>query len=265
MALSFIERPRRSALDKVLIVLWWVTLASLAAILMLPIRFGLLRAGIVAVSILLWLGGTYLCRRRRTLFALGFLAPTLLTLFLFSSGKPVDNERLRERYVESLRSLEGTNYVWGGETRLGIDCSGLVRGAMIEANLSEGVRTGNPLLVRTAATLWWYDASAKALGENYRGLTTAIANAASLNEADYSALRPGDIAVTESGLHTLAYIGDKTWIQADPVPMRVVRTTAPAKDGWFVQEVRLLRWTEFGNPEPARVASATTRTRSRNR
>lgn len=260
MPLSFIDRPRRSASDKVLMVLWWVTLASFAAVLALPFRFGMLRFGMVAIGVLLWFGGTYLCRRRRSLFALGLLAPVLTTLFLLSPDKPINNDRLRDAYVESLRSLEGTNYVWGGETRLGIDCSGLVRGAMIDANLREGVRTGNPLLIRTAATLWWFDASAKALGENYRGLTVPLSEAKSLNDADYSTLRPGDIAVTESGLHTLAYLGDKTWIQANPVPMRVVTTTAPTNtDGWFIQEVRLLRWAELGMSEaPARVASVAT-------
>ena len=259
MPLSFIDRPRRSTLDKVLSVLWWATLAGFIAMLALPFRFGLLRAGIVAAGILLWLGGAYLYRRRRTIFALSLATPTLLAVFLLSPGKPVDKERLRYTYVESLQSLEGTTYVWGGETRLGIDCSGLVRGAMIEANLREGIRTRNPELLRKAATLWWFDASAKALGENYRGLTASISEAKSLNDADYSLLRPGDIAVTQSGVHTLAYLGEKTWIQANPVPMRVVKTTAPTNDGWFIQEVRLLRWTELGeSPERAQVASLTT-------
>jgi hypothetical protein len=190
MPLSFIDRPRRSASDKVFMVLWWVTLASFVVVLALPFRFGVLRLGMVAIGVILWFGGTYLCRRRRTLFALGVLSPILATLFLLSPNKPVDSERLRETYVESLRSLEGTNYVWGGETRLGIDCSGLVRGAMIDANVREGVRTGNPLLIRTAATLWWFDASAKALGENYRGLTASISDAKSLNDADYSPSAP---------------------------------------------------------------------------
>ncbi len=258
MPLSFIDRPRRSALDKVLIVLWWATLVGIAAMCALPFRFGLLRMGMIAAGVLLWLVGAYICRRQRLLFALSLIAPTLFAVFLLSPGTPADGERLRAAYVDSLRSLEGTNYVWGGETRLGIDCSGLVRGALVDANLREGLRTANPSLIRTAATLWWFDASAKALGENYRGLTASIAEAKSLNDADYSTLRPGDIAVTESGIHTLAYLGDKTWIQANPVPMRVVKTTAPTTtDGWFVQEVRLLRWTEFGDPQPAQVASAT--------
>ncbi|MBC8137872.1 MAG: C40 family peptidase, partial [Fibrella sp.] len=208
MPLSFIERPRRSAMDKVLVVLWWATLASIVAMLALPFRFGLLRAGMVAAAVLLWLVGTYLYRRQRAVLTFSMTVPTLTALFLLSPGKLVDGERLRAAYVESLRSLEGTTYVWGGETRLGIDCSGLVRGAMIDANFREGIRTGNPLLLRTAATLWWFDASAKALGENYRGLTASISDAKSLNDADYSTLRPGDIAVTESGVHTLAYLGD---------------------------------------------------------
>ena len=260
MPLSFIDRPRRSATDKVLMVLWWATLAGFAAMLALPFRFGLLRAGLIAAGVLLYFGAAYLLRRRPVLVTLLVAAPVAATAFLLSPGKSVDNEQLRARYVESLQSLDGTPYVWGGETRTGIDCSGLVRGAMTEANLVEGIATGNPVLLRNAALLWWHDESAKALGENDRGLTQTIASAKTLNDAPYSELRPGDIAVLASGIHTLAYLGDKTWIQADPKAMRVVRTVSPTPDGWFIQDVRLLRWTQLG-AQPTQVAVALPRTR----
>ncbi len=255
MPLSFLEHRPRSVFERTLLVLWWSTVIAFAVMLALPFRFGLLRAAMVAAGLLLWLGGAYLYRRFRVVSGLMLFSPMLALAFLALPGKPIDGEHLRQTYVESLQSLEGTTYVWGGETRVGIDCSGLVRGALVDANLREGMRTINPALLRVAASMWWHDCSAKALGENYRGLTASIAQAKTLNDADYATLRPGDIAVLDSGVHTLAYLGNKTWIQADPLPMRVVRTTAPATEGWFVQGVQLLRWTEFGTPEPAKVAS----------
>jgi len=127
---------------------------------------------------------------------------------------------------------------------------------MTDANLREGIRTMNPALLRNAASLWWHDESAKALGDNDRTLTQTLADVRSLNDAPYDILRPGDIAVTASGSHVLAYLGNKKWIQADPKAMRVVETTAPTvTDGWFIQQVRLLRWSQL-----APVSGASPRT-----
>lgn len=240
--------------------IWWITLFGLGGMLALPFRFGLLRLALILTGVLLWFGAAYLCRRQRAVVALSFIAPVILVGILLAPGRPVDSEQLRSTYIESLASLEGTYYVWGGETRLGIDCSGLVRGAFIDANLRVGVRTANPALLRTAANMWWHDCSAKALGENYRGWTRTLAETKTLNDADYVQLLPGDIAVTAGGSHILAYLGNRIWIQADPLPMHVVKTTIPSKEGWFVQKAQLLRWTELDTPASVQTASVRRRT-----
>ena len=55
---------------------------------------------------------------------------------------------LRQKYVDSLVRYEGTKYVWDGENRLGIDCSGLVRKGLIDAAVRAGISTWNPRLIR---------------------------------------------------------------------------------------------------------------------
>ena len=113
----------------------------------------------------------------------------------------------------------------------------------MDACLAEGIRTRNPGLIRQALALWWQDCSAAELGRGWQGRLDEIATARSLNEADYTALLPGDVAVTLNGLHTLAYLGDRMWIQADPSAWRVITNTAPdAAMPWFGVPVRLLRW-----------------------
>lgn len=51
----------------------------------------------------------------------------LLLSFALPAASPNSSDSLRVDYVANLRELEGSPYVWGGENRRGIDCSGLPR------------------------------------------------------------------------------------------------------------------------------------------
>lgn len=168
---------------------------------------------------------------------LGLVA--LCGVVLALPGRGTDG--LREAYVRALRTYEGDHYVWGGENHRGIDCSGLVRRAMVDANLHQGLTRLDGAALRRALELWLFDASASALGQQYRGWTRELFRAPSLVAADDSRLVPGDLAVTQDGLHVLVYLGDRKWIQADPVPMRVHADVVEPK-GWFTHPVVLLRW-----------------------
>ncbi|MCW3096075.1 MAG: cell wall-associated hydrolase, invasion-associated protein [Chthonomonadaceae bacterium] len=64
-----------------------------------------------------------------------------------------------------------------------------------------------------------------------------------LNRADYSGLQAGEIVVTQSGAHTMAYLGDRIWIEADPLAGSVITVQAPAaKNPWFEQSMKIMRW-----------------------
>jgi hypothetical protein len=150
---------------------------------------------------------------------------------------------LRSDYVGSLRRYEGVRYVWGGENRVGVDCSGLVRRALVDSLVSRGVRTLNPNLVRRGLGLWWNDCSAAALGTEHEGVTVGVTNAASLNILNHEALLLGDLAVTRGGAHVLAYVGSNAWIEADPGVMRVVTEAAPSRsNAWFTMPMQIVRW-----------------------
>jgi hypothetical protein len=48
------------------------------------------------------------------------------------------------------------------------------------------------------------------------------------------------------GIHTLAYLGNSTWIEADPGPMHVILARAPGNpDPYFNKRVRVMRWRAF--------------------
>jgi cell wall-associated NlpC family hydrolase len=143
-----------------------------------------------------------------------------------------------------MRGFEGTRYLWGGEGRKGIDCSGLPRRALREALQEDGWSHGNGSAFREWARQWWFDTSAKAMGEGYQGFTRPIGIEGKLRELDFNRLDPGDLAVTRSGVHVMIYLGNGSWIQADPKPGKVVISN-PATDPsvWFDMEVGIHRWT----------------------
>jgi hypothetical protein len=58
---------------------------------------------------------------------------------------------------------------------------------------------------------------------------------------DAQNLRPGDLAVTTSGSHVLAYLDDNRWIEADPDIMRV-HIVDLDKSQIAGQEVLLVAW-----------------------
>jgi hypothetical protein len=211
-----------------------------------PVNGGVVRllwllalASTLAISALLW-------RRSRWVYAALAFVVVIPTTMLLLPGRAFSRASLRAASVDALRSFEGTRYVWGGEGRLGIDCSGLVRQALIRSSLREGISSLNGDLIRSAVALWWFDSSARALRDEYRGTTTLLLEAPSVNTVPTELLAPGDFAVISDGVHVLAFLGGHSWIEADPDLGRVVVVDAPSSNRWFGVPVHVLTWRILG-------------------
>ena len=176
---------------------------------------------------------------RTSLFFIGCVPAFALCL----PGRALDPDSLATDYARALRLFRGARYVWGGESRLGIDCSGLVRRGLIWGQLWHGLRTLNGRPIRNSVGLWWYDASAIALRDGYRGWTTELFRHKNVSSADHAMLRPGDLAVTADGVHVMAYLGNRTWIEADPKASKVIEVSLPTDNEWFWTSVVFVRWT----------------------
>ena len=208
-----------------------------------PVASTLTRAAWLGGWAILWGGLVVMTWRRRWVRVGLLLLPGVLAAPFFLPVHPVDPHALRANMLARLQALEGVRYVWGGESARGIDCSGLPRKALRDALFSEGLRTGNGGALRQAASLWWRDTSAKALGEGHRGLTVPLNVGGKIESLDTSLLLPGDLAVTRSGAHVLVYFGEGWWIQADPGSDRVVLLHGTRdRNEWFGVEVELHRW-----------------------
>ncbi len=218
-------------------VLLWVLL------LLFPVQTGITRmltlsGAVLVFLILLHLGWE---RRRLRLGLLGLGAVCLLLLAL--PGRTVNQEALRRNYLSALQLHGHARYVWGGENMLGIDCSGLARQGFIVGQFLTGMQTVNGTCLRSAASLWWNDCTARALRDGYRGLTVALASAENVAALQESAeLLPGDLAITQDGVHVMIYLGDGAWTAADPEAGRVIRVALPTDNHWFHVPVKALRW-----------------------
>jgi NlpC/P60 family len=238
--LNLMKLNRRS-----LLLVWALLIALFVVMLGQPISYGLIRLAIGLTGIAVIAGLIYFTWRQR-LIRLGVLAiVTSLSLFLLLPGHPAAGKTLVPNYLAMLQTYQGTPYVWGGENHLGIDCSGLVREGLIQANLQQGWQTLNPALIRRGLALWWFDAGADALLREYHGYTQRQFAAPSINELDHNRIAPGDLAATTDGEHILAYLGDRRWIEADPDLHKVVIESVPTANMWFYAPIHILRWRQF--------------------
>jgi cell wall-associated NlpC family hydrolase len=225
--------------------LCWIALIPIAigfwysSVLNSTVRFGF----VLAMGMLL-VGTIFLTWRKVWIRNSILIIYGLGTLFLICPYHSSHNSNaLRTSYIGALNSYRECKYVWGGEGRFGIDCSGLIRRSWVDATVKEGVLTLNPRLVRTGASVWWNDTTAAVIGTGYSDRTHLIVKADSINQLDHSLLLPGDLAVTAHGIHILAYLGNRQWISADPSAAKVIINNAEDKtNGYLFGPVHILRW-----------------------
>lgn len=215
----------------------------IALTLLHPVNQAALRiAGIVGIF-LIWLSLLIKCRRKSTPSVILLALPVVLTIYLVVPIRITDHELLRSEYLEALKKLDGSAYIWGGESTIGVDCSGLPRLALRQAHCRRFFSTGNPSHARAWLESWWFDSSAKALSNGYRGFTTPVNVSGTLYTIDHTEILPGDLAITSGGVHLLVYLGDGQWIQADPGPNKVhIKNPRTDSNGWFSDPSTIHRW-----------------------
>lgn len=218
-------------------------LTGLVILAVWPYHDGVLRYGLPLAVLVTWSAALgYGWRWKLWRFVLLALPVGLVFPFCLPD-REIDPKRLRNRYVAAMERLEGVTYVWGGESQRGIDCSGLPRRALRDALWETGMETGNGLVFRKWAEQWWFDTSAKALGQNYRGFTRPVGMSGKLRELNYNHIMPGDLAVTADGRHVMVYLRKGNWIQSDPMASQVTVDHAErSQNAWFSSSVTIHRW-----------------------
>jgi hypothetical protein len=137
--------------------LWlrWVFLwPIMVGLVIYPVSNAFLRAISIVIGFLLVCGILFFYWRYRWLRFSTLSIVGIVAIFLALPGRSAQPQQLRQRYLNALENYSGTRYIWGGEGRLGIDCSGLVRGGLISAVCPEfhvlqsrGGPASNPIVV----------------------------------------------------------------------------------------------------------------------
>lgn len=160
----------------------------------------------------------------------------ILLVFIVS----ISGDYTKKPFSEHLVSFKGTRYVWGGENKVGIDCSGLIRASMMKKILSENLYEIDVLSLKILLNLWWNDFSARDMKKNKLFLN--LGSYSRIENISDEILSLGDIAITSDGVHCLAYVGGGQWIHADPNEKKVVVDMQINDKVWFHTSVNLVRW-----------------------
>lgn len=223
--------------------LWLFLIPLLIGLWLWPINTASVRGAVLGL-LLVFLCGAFFFAWRQRVVVYGLIALCgLAAAVALWPGRGFDRRVLRDDYLASLRSYEGSTYLWGGESGWGIDCSGLVRKAYEMALCRQALGTANPALLRQSVDLWWNDTTAREMARGYEGRTIPVLKCPSLKSLDPTALKQGDLAVSDSGTHVMAYLGDGMWIGADPAEEKVtIFSAAATQSGWFTIPMQIVRW-----------------------
>lgn len=169
-----------------------------------------------------------------------FIFSLLILIISISYLRPTNQQftptELRSQYRSALLKYEGASYAAAGEPG-GISCSTLIRRAFIDT-LAIDKESRQQIQSQPCYSV--------ELREGCNGHLSNVLETDGLDKVNYEQIQIGDIATLGDSVafHSMAYIGNKTWIHADPIAQKVsyYEVSDLHKNIWSVYKVKILRW-----------------------
>ena len=207
-----------------------ILITSLLILFFFPVRTTIIR-GIIILLIAMPL--IYLIKNYWSKFYIGkaLLTGTIILLIWGITTftlVPIN----QKTFIQHVQSYENVPFVWGGENSFGLDCSGLIRQSLLKTYLSQ-YRIGS------AFQIWFIDCPAKHLSTKYSNILREYKKAVLIKKVTNLNIPLGTLAVTTTGNHVLAYVGNNSWAQASPDDMKVTIKNYSENDPWFLKKVNM--------------------------
>jgi hypothetical protein len=207
-----------------------ILITSLLILFFFPVRTTIIR-GIIILLIAMPL--IYLIKNYWSKFYIGkaLLTGTIILLIWGITTftlVPIN----QKTFIQHVQSYENVPFVWGGENSFGLDCSGLIRQSLLKTYLSQ-YRIGS------AFQIWFIDCPAKHLSTKYSNILREYKKAVLIKNVTNLNIPLGTLAVTTTGNHVLAYVGNNSWAQASPDDMKVTIKNYSENDPWFLKKVNM--------------------------
>lgn len=199
------------------------------------VRGGLVLGALLAAAALAYITFIFNRIRRPAIGVTAILATTIAIAPIRTSHADLQSASLQEAM-----GYLNAPYVWGGESHLGIDCSGLPRAALRQATLRLFFENRDPALLRVFAFNWLIDVPAKGMLAG-RG-NDVVASAKSILELPTEARVTGNLVATADGTHVMMVVDERHVIEADPAIGHVVKLEISDKSSpWTTRPVVALR------------------------
>lgn len=187
--------------------------------------------------------------RYKFFFLLYLYIVSFLFFFIVLGTKTTIWENFNEDYIQNLLTYNDVNYVLWWEWLFGMDCSWLVRHAMVISLIKEWIRNYNWYDIMKWFKLWWSDFDVDAMLSNEYNRFIDIWVADSINKINHEFIKPWDLAIID-WVHVMAYVWGRQWIQADPEIWKVIVLKTPTSNKWFNLSVKIIRWNDLDYKEP---------------
>lgn len=175
-----------------------------------------------------------------------FLCTFIFLIWYLIGNGSESNDRnyniIKSQYNTAVKDYIGVPYKLNGETKYGIDDSGIARCSLWQSILKYGISNRDwHLLIKVFPLFWWRDLSSKDILNQKYNYTDLIGYYKNISKIPPEKIRSGDIAYIIDDELLMVYIGNNKWVTSkENEKAKVINIRHNESD--IRKNIILLRW-----------------------